>query len=108
MVSESDFSGEVHRALAGRLTRGERVDAYLEELPDEASRTLAVQALNVENLPEDREEAMRYAEDCIRTIHARREDSRSDRIMQEIGSATPEQRAALYRQIMAMDNETEG
>ena len=108
MVSESDFSEDVYRELAGRLTRGERVDSYLEELSDDAARAQAAQALNVENLPEDREEAMRYAEDCIRTIHARREDNRSDQIIQEIGSATPEQRAALYRQIMAMDNETKG
>ena len=107
MVRESDFSGEVHRALASRLARGERVDAYLEQLTDEAARAEAAQALNAENLPGDREGAMRYAEDCIRTIHMRREEIRSDEIIREIGSATPEQRAALYRQIMAMDNETE-
>lgn len=108
LVSASDFTGEVHRALAERLIAGQSVKPQLEALQDEADRARALQALNVENLPNTREEAMRYAEDCIRTIHARREDNRSEQIIQEIGSATPEQKAALYRQIMAMDNETEG
>ena len=108
LVSASDFTGNVHRMLAERLIAGQSVKPQLEALQDEADRTRALQALNVENLPNTREEAMRYAEDCIRTIHARREDNRSDQIIQEIGSATPEQKAALYRQIMAMDNETEG
>ena len=108
LVSVSDFSDDIHRALAERLLSGQGVNAWLEELPDEASRARVLQALNVENLPDNREEAMKYAEDCVRTIHARREDDRSDQIIQEIGSATPEQKAALYRQIMAMDNETEG
>ena len=108
MVSESDFSDAVHRALFARLAAGQGVRGYVEELSDEADRSRALQALNDEDLPDSREDAMRYAEDCIRTIHARREDDRSDQIKQEIGSATPEQRAALYRQIMAMDNETKG
>lgn len=108
LLSVSDFSGDARRALAERLISGQGVTAWLEELPDEAARAEALRALNVENLPNNREEAMKYAEDCIRTIHTRREDNRSDQIIHEIGSATPEQKAALYRQIMAMDNETEG
>ena len=108
LVQGSDFSDEVHRALAERLTRGEGVRAYIEELSNEAARTRALRALNAEDLPDSREGAMKYAEDCIRVIHARREENRSEQLVQKIGSATPEQRAALYRQIMAMDNGTEG
>ena len=105
MVAASDFTGEVHRALAGRLIAGEGVSAYLEEMPDETAREEALRALNVENLPDNREEAMKYAEDCLGTIRNNRRQGRIEQIQQEIGSATPEQREALYRQMMAMMND---
>lgn len=107
MVKASDFSDDIHRELAERLIAGRDVRSCVEALPDEESRTRALAALNVENLPEIREEAMKYAEDCLRTIRESRQDDRIDQIQQEIGSATPEQRAALYRQIMAMDHVTD-
>ena len=105
LVSVSDFSGDVHRAMAEKLKAGEDIRAYIEELPDD-DRARALRAVNVENLPSNREDAMQYAEDCIHTIRLRRKERRSEEIIQEINTATPEQRAALYRQIMAMDNET--
>ena len=47
---------------------------------------------------------MRDAEDCLRTIRQSRESAREEQIQQEIGTATPEQKEALYRQMMAMMN----
>ena len=101
----TDFSDDVHRALAERLTSGQPVDAYIEGMGDPDQRARALQALNVENLPENREEAMKYAEDCLSTIRQNRKNSRMEQIKQQIGSASPEEKAALYRQMMAMMDE---
>ena len=49
----------------------------------------------------------RSAEDCLNTIRKNRKASREAEIQQQIGSATPEQKAALYRQMMAMMSETD-
>ena len=50
---------------------------------------------------------MRDAEDCLRTIRQSRERAREEQIQQEIGTATPEQKEALYRQMMAMMNKAD-
>ena len=105
MVQVGDFTGDVRRAMAEKLLSGESVSAWLEDLAEDAARGEALRALNVENLPDSREEAMKYAEDCLKTIHQSRRQDRIEQIQQEIGSATPEQRTALYRQMMAMMND---
>ena len=105
MVSPTDFSDDIHIALAERLARGESVRPYIEALTDEISREKALRALNVENLPLAREDALKYAEDCLNTIRKNRVESHAERIHQEIGAATREERLALYRQVMAMNEE---
>ena len=107
MVSASDFTDDIHRQMAERLIAGEPVTNYLEGLTDEAARARALEALNVAHLPESKEDAMAYAEDCLNTIRKNRKASREAEIQQQIGSATPEQKAALYRQMMAMMSETD-
>ena len=102
MVSPSDFSDETHRTMVEKLIAGESVTSYVEGLSDEAARARAFEALNVAHLPESKEDAMVYAEDCLSTIRQNRRDSREEQIQREIASATPEQKAALYKQMMAM------
>ena len=47
------------------------------------------------------------AEECLRTIQQDRDSQRSEQIRQQINSATAEQKAEMYRRIMASmkDNE---
>ena len=105
MVQASDFSDATHVALAQRLIEGKSVNAYIEEIADEAQRERALRALNCENLPENREDAMKYAEDCLNTIRQTRRETRSEQIKEEIGRASYEQRIALYQQEMALRRE---
>ena len=107
MVKTSDFADEVHREMAQLLIAEQPVTGYLEGLTDEAARTRAFEALNVAHLPDTKEEAMTYAEDCLNTIRQGRKDSREAEIQREIASATPEQKAALYKKMMAMMDETD-
>lgn len=104
-VKPADFSDDAFRALAEVLTAGEPLNAYLEGLTDDALRAKALGALNVQNLPEAREDAMKYAEDCLSTIRRQRKNQRIEQIKRDIGGATPDQKAALYQQMMALMEE---
>ena len=105
LVAASDFSDPARAALAERLIAGEAVSGWIEGLDDESARQKALEALNYRPLPDTREDAARMAEDCLRTIHKNRAESRADEIYQNIGTASQEQKLAMYRQIMALDNE---
>lgn len=105
MVRTTDFSDPAHAALAERLIAGAPIRPYIEGIPDPAERDRVLRALNVQNLPETREEAMKYAEDCLSTIRNERRDNRLRELQQEIATATPEKKAALYQQMIAMMNE---
>ena len=107
-VRPSDFGDEAHRSLAEALISGQSASAYIESLSDEAVREKALEALNVENLPDTREEAMIYAEDCLSTIRRSRREGRIEQLKQQIAGASPDERAALYQQMMAMMDEMDG
>lgn len=104
-VTASDFEDDIHRALAEKLNAGEPVNPYIEGLNDESGRARALEALSVENLPDTREEAMVYAEDCLSTIRKSRRDQRIAALQREIAGAAPDQKAALYQQMMALMDE---
>ena len=91
----------------GVLTYKEIVETLgdVELSPEQFDRILdTLSGLNIEVIKED---AMRDAEDCLRTIRQSRESAREEQIQQEIGTATPEQKEALYRQMMAMMNKAD-
>ena len=104
MVHPSDFSDDVCRSLAEQLQTGGPLGPFIEGIDDEARRGRALAAVNYGPISDNREDAMRDAEDCLRTIRQSRESAREEQIQQEIGTATPEQKEALYRQMMAMMN----
>ena len=105
VVRSEDFSDGLYRSMAECLSAGQPIGAYVEGLSEESDRARAMAALNVENLPDSREDAMKYAEDCLMTIRKRRKSARLDQLQREIDTASPESKAALYQQMMAMMDE---
>ena len=105
LVKPGDFTDNVNSALAERLIAGDSVNAYIEELEGEAERTRALQAINYEPLPSTPEDAAKDAENCLKTIRKSRITRRIEQIKREIGTASPEQKTALYQQMTAMMSE---
>lgn len=107
MVKIEDFTEGTARTLAERLLAGEGVNSLLESM-DEDERVRAVRMLNYEPVPDDREEALRLAETCLRTIRRSRLMLRAAKIQEEIQTAAPEQKRALYEQMDAISRELDG
>ena len=107
MVKIEDFTQGTARTLAERLLAGEGVNSLLESM-DEGERVRAVRMLNYEPVPDDREEALRLAETCLRTIRKSRLMLRAAKIQEEIQTAAPEQKRALYEQMDAISRELDG
>ncbi len=107
MVKTEDFTQGTARTLAERLLAGEGVNSLLESM-DEDERVRAVRMLNYEPVPDDREEALRLAETCLRTIRKSRLMLRAAKIQEEIQTAAPEQKRALYEQMDAISRELDG
>lgn len=107
LVHSEDFSENAHRKLAEWLISGKSVNAYIEQEADDASRNRALRALNYSPLPEEREEAMKMAENCIHTIRKSRMNERIAQIQQEISTASAEKKKELYQQMAVMMKELE-
>ena len=105
LVKPSDFGDAVHIELAARLTAGESVNAYIEELTDETIRAKALQAINYQPVPDAQEDAVKMAENCLKTIRRNRVTRRIEEIKRRIGAASPEEKSALYQQMTAMMSE---
>ena len=107
LLKPGDFTDADHCALAQWLLSGKPASAYVEDVDNEAARQKIMQALNYTPLPTEREKALEEAEECLRTIQQDRDSQRSEQIKQQINSASAEQKAEMYRRIMASmkDNE---
>ena len=107
LLKEEDFADETHRRLIQWLLSGKSAGAYVEGIAEEGERQKIMQALNYTPLPTEREKALEEAEECLRTIQQDRDSQRSAQIKEQINSASPEQKAEMYRRMAAMwkDNE---
>ena len=108
MVHPDDFDEGVMRSLAEAMLSGRSAQSVLNGIEDEADRDNAAAALNFQPLPETRDEAMTYAEECIRTIHRAKLEAHADALMEEIRHADADRRQALYAQLLAINREIEG
>lgn len=107
LVHAEDFSENAHKKLLEWLISGKSVNAYIESETDDADRAKALRALNYSPLPDEREEAMKMAENCIRTIRKSRMNARIEQIQQEISTASAEKKMELYQQMAVMMKELE-
>ena len=106
MVTVSDFADEPYAAMGELLLSGDSVSGFIENTTDEALRARALEALNRRPLPENREEAVRVAEDCINTIRENRSNERLTQMKQNVNTASQDEKRAIYQQIMALSRET--
>jgi len=105
MVHPADFSDSLHKTMIEWLISGKNVNAYIEGITDEPTRNRAMRALNYSPLPEEREEALKMAENCISTIRRSRLSDRIKEIQMQIGTASPEEKVKLYQQMADMMKE---
>ena len=105
MIRPEDFSEGLMRRMAEWLLEGRGVNALVESIEDDAERQQAVRALNYEPLPEERDETIKLAETCLKTIRRNRLAARAARIQEEIPGADPERKRALYQQMDAINRE---
>lgn len=108
MVCAEDFSEGALRLMAQGLLDGKGVNSLIESFDNEHDRDIAVRALNYDPLPEDREDALHLAETCLKTIRRSRLQERAAKIQQEIMTADPERKRALYQQMDAINRELDG
>ena len=101
LLSGADFEDATRRSLAEWLIGGKTARAYIDAITDDATREQAMRALNFSPLPEDREKALEVARDDLFTIRRRKEEQRTDAFKQQVNTASPAQRAEIYRQIIA-------
>ncbi len=107
LAHSGDFSNPVHQRLAEWLTAGKPAGAFIDNINDDAEREQAMRALNYAPLPREREKALEVAAEDLRTMRALRDSQRSENIKQKINTATPEQKAEMYRRMAAMWQESE-
>jgi len=108
MVHAEDFSDGIMKTCAEWLLSGRNVSTLIENTEDESSRQHTVRALNYEPLPEDREDRLKLAETCLRTIRKSRLAERAAKIQEEIQHADPERKRVLYQQMDAINREIDG
>lgn len=108
MVHAEDFSAGTMRICAECLLAGKSINALIDGFEDENQRQTAVRALNYEPLPEEQDEMLKLAENCLRTIRKYNLDERGSKIQEEINSADPEQKRRMYEQMMAINREMDG
>ncbi len=108
MVRPEDFSEGLSRRMAQWLLEGGTANALIAQIEEEGERQSAVRALSYEPLPEDREEALKLVQTCLKTIRRGRLSERAARIQEEIQTAGAERKRALYQQMEAINRELDG
>lgn len=108
MLRSEDFSDGVMKTLAEGLLQGRGVNALVEQFENDAERQIAVQAVNFEPLPEDRESILKYAEGCLKTIRNSNLAERGVKIQDVINHVDPEEKRRMYEQMMAINREMDG
>jgi len=105
-VAPTDFEPGVNRTAAEWLIRGKAVNALLEQLDDDARNRL-LPAINCQHMPEDRENAMKMAEDSLKTIRLVRRRRALQALEEEVKTADAQQRRELYQRIQELQSELE-
>lgn len=105
-VRAEDFSSEARKKLVECLISGGDISGLLEAMTDE-DRRVAVEALNFEPIPSEREEALKAAKEAQTTIRKSRLDARARQIQEEIKTAGGEKKRMLYEQLLKINEQLE-
>ncbi|MEE1201019.1 MAG: hypothetical protein U0L09_10240, partial [Christensenellales bacterium] len=90
------------------IMSGKSVSGLIESFSEESDRRVAVGALSYEPLPRERDDILRMAESCLRTIRKHRLMVRSAEILEEIKTADSERRRELYQRLDTINRELDG
>ena len=105
-VRAEDFSSEARKKLVECLISGGDISGLLEAMTDE-DRRVAMEALNFEPIPSEREEALKAAKEAQTTIRKSRLDARARQIQEEIKTASGEKKRMLYEQLLKINKQLE-
>ena len=105
-VRAEDFSSEARKKLVECLISGGDISGLLEAMTDE-DRRVAMEALNFEPIPSEREEALKEAKEAQTTIRKSRLDARARQIQEEIKTAGGEKKRMLYEQLLKINEQLE-
>lgn len=105
-VRAEDFSSEARKKLVECLISGGDISGLLEAMTDE-DRRVAMEALNFEPIPSEREEALKAAKEAQTTIRKSRLDARARQIQEEIKTAGGEKKRMLYEQLLKINEQLE-
>jgi len=101
MVQREDFDSGLYADIYDYLASGTLARDFIGDIPEEQTRE-ALEALNFEPLPEERDKALDLAEELIHRIHQIRLNQRISHLTARAKTASDEERTAINQQIQAL------
>jgi len=101
MCERSDFDSGLYADLYDYLASGTHARDFIGDIPEELTRE-ALEALNYDPLPEDREKALDLAEELLHRIHQIRINQRIVTLTASAKNASPEERKTINQQIQTL------
>ena len=101
MVQREDFDSGLYADIFDYLASGTLARDFIGDIPEEQTRE-ALEALNFEPLPEERDKALDLAEELIHRIHQIRINQRISQLTARAKTASDEERTIINQQIQAL------
>ena len=101
MVQREDFDSGLYADIFDYLSSGTLARDFIGDIPEEQMKE-ALEALNFEPLPEDRDKALDLAEELIHRIQQIRINQRISQLTLSAKNATDEERITINQQIQAL------
>lgn len=101
MVQREDFDSGLYADIYDYLASGTLARDFIGDIPEEQTRE-ALEALNFDPLPEDRDKALDLAEELIHRIHQIRINQRIIALTARSKNASDEERTQINQQIQAL------
>ena len=101
MVQREDFDSGLYADIFDYLSSGTLARDFIGEIPEEQTQE-ALEALNFDPLPDDREKALDLAEELIHRIHQIRINQRISHLTASAKNASDEERIKINQQLQAL------
>ncbi|MBQ2432799.1 MAG: DNA primase, partial [Clostridia bacterium] len=101
MVQREDFDSGLYADIYDYLASGTLARDFIGDIPEEQTRE-ALEALNFDPLPEERDKALDLAEELIHRIHQIRINQRIIQLTNRAKTASDEERISINQQIQAL------
>lgn len=106
-IHEEDFEAGLMRNIASLLLDGIPPSALIDKLQplDEQDKERVMAALHADMLPQDRDTAMQFAQECLRSIRSLKLEELYNQVLEEFSNAPAEKREQLHQKLIAIENE---